>query len=430
MTSRRLALLVVPALAACGNPAPADPRLVQEWAQRAIAAAQSERLTAPVASRVSAYTAIALYEGYAADQRSGLRSLASQVNGLWSVPKPDGAVDGPTVAAHAAREVLDSLLAGSAGARRVTDSLADAQIAQRRSSGVGRDRSEHSIALGRGIARAILSWEADDGFRATRSRPWSAPRSGTQWVPPSARPQAPQAGSVILAGAPATPAVEPHWGSLRTFVLRNASECAPPRPPLYSEARGSDFWKMGRELADSLARATPEQRAAAAEWTSDALLSLATWHRAGQHVVRARRLSAASAAEAFALTAIAAADAYVAVWREKYRSLLVRPTTYMPRVFNVSRPPTDAPASPEYPAEQAVVAAAAASALVSLFGDTVAFVDSTAAPRTFAGFGAASDEMAAAALYAGLQFVPSVVHGREQGACIGQRVVGRIRTRP
>ena len=55
---------------------------------------RSERLGPTVAARISAYGSLALYEGYAADGRSPLRSLAGQLNGLASLPRATD--DSPT----------------------------------------------------------------------------------------------------------------------------------------------------------------------------------------------------------------------------------------------------------------------------------------------------------------------------------------------
>ena len=430
MTFRSITLLALPALVACGHAAPPDPTFVEEWADRAAEIAHRRQMTPPVASRVAAYAAVAMYEGHAADTRSGLRSLASQVNGLWNVPASDQPIDAPTVAAHAVREVLDSLAAGDTEARRVNDSIALSHTARRRASGVRKDRSERSVELGRRVGRAIVAWAALDGFTESRGRPWTAARSMAQWSPPRANTSVPSNGSVVLASAPVSAsAIEPHWGRLRTFALRNADECAPPPPPAYSEARGSNFWKMGRELYDSLARATQEQRAAAARWSSDPLIVQAAWQRAAFQVVRAGAPDAARAAEAYALSSIAIADAYLGAWREKYRSLVVRPAGYLPRVIGGGAPAGEQPASPEYPAEQVVVAAAAAEALIPLFGDSIAVTDSSDAPRTWSGFSAIRNDVSTAALFGGRQFVPAVVHGSAQGQCIGKRVAGRIRTR-
>src|SRR5512132_3806291 len=82
------AVLALAALAGCGRRAPpADVGFVARWTATHYALARAERLSPPVASRVSAYAAIALYEGWAAFSDS-LRSLAGQLNGLDSMPRP------------------------------------------------------------------------------------------------------------------------------------------------------------------------------------------------------------------------------------------------------------------------------------------------------------------------------------------------------
>ena len=413
MPIRCLTVLALAALASCRGASPPDSRFVAQWIHASRAFEVTGSLPTPDAARVSAYAALALYEGYAADPQSGLRSLAGQLNALWKVPlKPEDApVDGATVAAEAARVVLDSLHGAA------NDSLANAQIARRRASGVDADLSARSVAHGRALARVILTWAADDGFLATRGRSWTPPTARAQWT--------------------ATDAIEPHWGRLRTFALRNGDECMPPPPPAYSESRGSQFWKMGREVVDSVSSLTPEKRAAALFWADSGRAGggrVSHWLDIVDQAIRQRALSADQAVEVYALTAVAIADAVVGTWREKYRSLVVRPETYARRVFDVRWSSVVAtPTSPEYPAEQAVVAAAAAKILVGLLGDSLPFTDSTAGggkARSFRGFTHARDEAAAAPIYSGLQFVPSAANGLAQGQCVGERVIGRLRTRP
>lgn len=165
-------------------PQPADPQLVAQWLRTSLAFVRSERLGPPIASRISAYASLALYEGFASDQRSELRSLAGQLNGLNAIPEPSGGrpVDGAIVAAEAERVVLDSLFAdGYASTRRTIDSLASAQVQSRRLAGVGGDVRERSLAHGRTLGNAILAWAATDGFFASRGRPWTAPTTRTQW---------------------------------------------------------------------------------------------------------------------------------------------------------------------------------------------------------------------------------------------------------
>ncbi|MGQ0641879.1 MAG: hypothetical protein ACT4P6_14105, partial [Gemmatimonadaceae bacterium] len=124
----------------CAQPAtpPADAQYVGQWLRSSLSFVRAERLGPPVASRISAYGAVALYEGYASDSASGLRSFAGRLNGLATLPEPSpGALDGATVAAEAIRIVLDSLFRdGFAKTRRTVDSLASSQVQGRITAGV------------------------------------------------------------------------------------------------------------------------------------------------------------------------------------------------------------------------------------------------------------------------------------------------------
>ena len=82
---------------ACSKPAPApDPQMVAQWMRSSLSFVRSERLGPPVASRISAYAGVALYEGYAADSASALVSLSGQLNGLPPLPVAGGEPPAPT----------------------------------------------------------------------------------------------------------------------------------------------------------------------------------------------------------------------------------------------------------------------------------------------------------------------------------------------
>jgi len=478
--SRVLALVLPLALSlgsAC-RPSEPDAQLVAQWLRTSLAFVRAERLGPPVAARISAYASIALYEGYAADPRSRLRSLAGQVNGLWSVPMVAGdrAIDGATVAAEAERVVLDSLFSeGFPGTRRTIDSLAAAQIEARRRAGVKGDLRERSVAHGRALAKSILAWAATDGFFATRGRAWPAPTSVSQWVNTVTTDQfvAQQLSAesdIVLAGSAAPTAdaarastrnvftnrpkalgpkttlpqfnpikpTEPYWGTLRTFALRNGDECAPPPPPVYSQKPGSDFWKMGKELYDSVQTLDEEKKAIALFWADNPVATGTPgfhWISVVNQMTAMRHLRADQAAEAYMLTSVAIADAFVGCWKEKYRSLVVRPVTYVHRVFNAKWNTLFAtPPFPEYPSGHSTLSGAASEVLVALLGDSIPFTDSTqvdigAPARSYRNFTHARDEVAVSRVYGGIHFMPAVVNGTAQGKCIGQRVLVRLRTR-
>lgn len=442
MSRIALPVLIAVSLAACREPATTDPLFVADWLRTSLALANAERLAHPAAARVSAYASLALYEGYAADRGSTLGSLAGQLNGLWSVPLAarERPVDGVTVAAAAERVVLDSLFSeGSASTKGAIDSLATAQIATRRSSGVSAEMSTRSVDHGRALGRAILAWAATDGFLATRGRPWQAPKSFAQWINTAAAdPHVVQAGEprTTLPRLSESQPTEPHWGTLRTFALRNGDECAPARPPVYSDQRGSDFWKMGKEVYDSASNLTPEKREIARFWADNPGVPSFHWLTVVDQMIERHHLTADQAAEAYALTSVAMADAFIGVWKQKYRSMMMRPVTYVQRVFNSRWQAAYAtPPVPDYPSGHSALAGAVVEVLVHLTGDTVAFTDSSrmnigVPARAFDSFTQARDEAAVSRIYAGLHFVPSVVNGLSQGQCIGQRVLGRLQTRP
>lgn len=464
-------------LASCSRQAPpTDPQYVAQWLRSSLSFVRSERLGPPVASRISAYGSLALYEGFAADPASGLRSLAGQLNGIASLPAPPAeGVDGGIVAAAAEQVVLDSLFRdGFASTRRTIDSLARVQVEGRVAVGVDAARRDRSVAHGQALGAAILAWAATDGFFATRTRSWPPPDKRELWANTIT---VDQFVPLMLSGesdlvAPANPGVameleragerfvftnrpknaagttlptfnpvrptEPYWGELRPFAIRDGDECRPPAPPAYSEREGSDFWKMGREFADSMQALTPEKKQVALFWADNPVATGTPgfhWISVVNQMIARRNLTAPQAAELFALTSVAIADAFIGCWKEKYRSMTVRPVAYMHRVFDPDYAtviPT--PPFPEYTSGHSVQSAAAVEVLKALVGDTVAFSDSTQVdvgqpPRDFANFTAALHDVATSRIYAGVHYVPSVVDGMTQGVCIGTHVLERLRTR-
>jgi hypothetical protein len=462
-------------VAACGDARPADPQLVAQWARTSLALVRSERLGPPVASRISAYASIALYEGYASDSRSGLVTLAGQLNGLSVVPAPPaGDLDGAIVAAVAERIVLDSLFRdGFATSTHTIDSLSAAQVAARVAAGVNDATRARSEAHGTALAAKLLAWAAEDGFFATRGRPWAAPKRRDQWentatldqyVPrmlsansdfvsttnPNValdadasekemfanRPKALDPKTTLPGFNPIRP-TEPYWGELRPFAIRPEDSCEPPPPPPYSEREGSAFWLIGKAFHDSVKSLTPEQRNTALFWADNPVATGTPgfhWISIVSQMISRRELSAPHAAELYALTSIAIADAFIGCWREKYRSMVVRPVAYVQRVFDPEyRTVIPTPPFPEYTSGHSVQSAAAVEVLIATLGDTIAFDDSSQvdvgqAPRRFDHFTDALHEVAWSRVWAGVHYVPGVIDGMTQGQCIGKRVMS-LRTR-
>lgn len=477
MRSPRPAVLALFLAAACSTPAPApDPQFVAQWMRSSLSFVRAERLGPPVASRISAYAGVALYEGYAADPASGLTSLGGQLDGLPALPPPAGTtpLDGAIVGAETERLVLDSLFRdGFASTRRTIDSLARAQVAARVAAGVGEGSRDASLVHGKALAAAILAWAEQDGFYEQLTKAWTPPVGRSQWVN-TATPD--QYVPLLISGEtdlvrPSNPNVTmeleragerfvftnrpkeakpttlpvfnpvkptaPFWGDLRPFVIKNGDECAPPAPPAYSEKPGSPFWKMGKEFVDSMAVLTPEKKQIALFWADNPVATGTPgfhWVSVANQMVSRRNQRADQAVEVYALMSMSIADAFIGCWKEKFRSNVVRPVTYVQRVFDRSYQtvfPT--PPFPEYTSGHSVQSAAAVTVLERLVGDTISFIDSTQVDvgqnaRPFASFRAARDEVAVSRLYGGVHYLPAIMDGITQGNCIGQRVL-QIKTR-
>ncbi len=464
-------------LGACTRaPVAHDPQFVAQWMRSSLSFVRAERLGPPVASRISAYAGVALYEGYAADPSTGLRSFGGQLNGLPSLPTPSAgtAVDAQIVAAESERVVLDSLFRdGFASTRRTIDSLAGAQVKARVAAGVSTAIRDASVAHGAKVGAAVLAWAEKDGFYEQLKMVWTPPVGRDKWVNTSTpdqfvplmisgetdlvRPSNPNASMELeRAGErfvftnrpkeskpttlpvfnPVKPTA-PFWGDLRPFVIKDGDECAPPKPPVYSEKPGSPFWKMGREFYDSVSALTPAKKQVALFWADNPVATGTPgfhWVSVANQMIARRALRADQAVELYALMSMSIADAFIGCWKEKYRSDVVRPVTYVQRVFDAGYQtvfPT--PPFPEYTSGHSVQSAAAVLVLERLLGDTISFIDSTQVDvgqpaRAFASFRAARDEVAVSRLYGGVHYLPAIMDGVTQGTCIGQRIL-QLQTR-
>jgi hypothetical protein len=464
------------ASAACARPIPpADPQFVAEWMRNYYGLIRAERISPPVASRVLAYAAVGLYEGLAIGSPK-LVSLAGQLNGLDSLPRPDPdkRYDPILVALAAERAVLDSVFVeGLPATRAALAALSDSLEAARLASGIPDAVPADSRDLGKRIGTAILAWAARDGFNETRTKPFHPPAGPQFWINdsrvneytaqnlsavrdyvalgnPAATLRGGEASERALAltrPKPAdtrtlkavnpTGATEPWWGTLRPFALRSADECPTPPPAPWSTSPGSAFYAEAKRVYDVGRALTEEQRQTVLYWADNPGQTgtpVGHWLAIGSQLVTQRRLSADQAAETFVLVTLAQADAFIAIWHEKYRLSSIRPVTYIRRYIDPTwTPAIVTPPFPEYPAGHSGQSAAAATVLTALLGP-VAFEDSTNLAlghpvRRFGSFQEAADEAAQSRLYGGIHFLMGNENGKALGRCVGRMVLERLHTR-
>jgi hypothetical protein len=211
-----------------------------------------------------------------------------------------------------------------------------------------------------------------------------------------------------------------------------------PAPPI---ALASADWSADYNEIKDLGGLTSSQRSA--KQTEDARFWLATDGRVYYPVIgtlaQAKQLSVIDCARLFALTAVARADALIAVFDAKYYYQFWRPVTAIRNGDMDDNPsterdaawqPVDAtPMHPEYPCAHCIASASLAGVVEAVFGAAEmpeVSITSPTAPgvthrwtnvRDFA------DEVAQARIWAGFHYRFSTRIGQDMGYKIGQYVV-------
>jgi hypothetical protein len=386
------------------------------------------------ASRAYAYASVAAYEAVRHGD-TAYRSLAGQVNGLAPLPAPPAgdSVSLPLAGVHAFLTVGRQLTFS----RARMDSLRMAMDERFRRAGMPEAVYARSLAYGDTVATHVLAWAAADGYARSRGLPkYTVTSAAGTWVP--------------------TPpaymdAVEPHWASLRPFAMDSAGQFRPAPPLPYDTARGSAFFREVLEVYDVGRTLTDEQRAIAAFWDCNPYVMHVQGHTMfatkkitpGGHWMSIVGLAARKAdaglvasAEAYARTAMALADGFIASWEEKFRSNLVRPETVINAYVDEQwQPLLQTPPFPEHTSGHSVISMAAATVLTDLFGDDFAFADSSEVPyglpvREFASFREAAAQAAISRLYGGIHYRRAIEAGVVQGRAVGEHHLRRVDTRP
>lgn len=384
----------------------------------------------PVAARTLSYLGLGLYESIVAGL-PGQRSLAGQLNELESLPpaQPDELLHWPTVA-NAALAALTQMLLPNAPPdwkarfealerNMPVAQSADFDPAQRTPEVIIRSETHGKL-----LAMALMTWARTDGGhdalgpRRTRlDAAYVSPSGPGAWVPTPPRFARP---------------LLPNWGGNRPF-LTTLARCRPPGPPRYDETPGSAFHREAVEVLKASVNPTEEQRRVALYWADDpgkTPTPAGHWAWILTDLLRDRKATLATAAEQYARLTIAMSDAFVATWKVKYETNLLRPVTYVQLALDANWVPPlmETPPFPEYPSGHSVQSGAAAAVLEALYGRDTPFEDRTHndrgwGPQRFRSFGAAAEQAAFSRLYAGIHYRSAVEHGATMGRCIGTQAL-------
>lgn len=474
---RVVQVMVLPAFAlwstGCRQAPGADPQVVSEYVHSLYGAIRVERVSPPVASRISAYAAMAMYGGTAA-ARPSLKPLTEIVRGLPPLPSAadPSRIDAVLTAVAAERVVFDSLMREALPTTRAALSrLADSISAARRGSdGVDAQMASLSDSVGASIGQAIVAWSRTDGFRETRTKPYAAPVGDSLWIndaPPTvyATQNMSAVSELVLPDNPANqqrtantgdrslilsrpktlgektmpPAnmagvTEPWWGTVRSFVVTDASTCPDGAAPAFGRDSTAPLVQEARAVYDQSKALTDEQKAIAYYWADNAGESgtpVGHWLAIAAQMIAERKLDGDAAVRLVLATSLSQADAFIASWRVKFATNTLRPRTVIRRMIDSTwEPLIPTPPFPEYPSGHSTQSSAAATVITTLLG-AGPFSDSTSIAlghpvRRFASFIAASEEAGASRIYGGIHYPHSNRGGLTLGRCIGERVAAAV----
>jgi hypothetical protein len=366
------------------------------------------------ASRLYAYVASAMF--LASTSPDDL--LRKQMNAAPSVPQADSSIN-PVIAALAAGSSVARNLFPVPAAKTTFGERRD-QVLQSVAQGLPSKEVAASIAYGIAVSDAVVGRAKTDGFEEVKTM-----------MPPETK------GPGIWTTTPPgfQPAIDPGWGTLKTFFIRSG-DCALPAPPTSGDSL-SPFQGSADEVATVAKNLTEEQKDIARFWDDS---RGRTGTPAGHWLVIA--LNAAVDLQSTALeiirivahTMMSIADAFIVGWKYKYQDMVERPVTVLQRSDPTWSSYLTTPAFPEYPSGHSTISRAAADTLTSYFGEWK-FTDPgygmteeslgsfDVAPRTFASFDAAAKEASISRLYGGIHFTIGLESGVTLGACIAKKTL-------
>lgn len=375
--------------------------------------------TPPVGSRIYAYTHLAAYEVLRQSDTS-YPSLLSKLNNAPTLPTPaaDSTYNWDIAAIKTASLVGQKLVSNIKLLQQ-----AEPDLIARFSNTSNAETIKRSLQYGENAAQIIINWLLTDGYIETRTMP----RHAIQ-------------GNNIAVWKPTPPdylpAIEPNWGRMRPFALDSAGQFKPPAPAPFDSSKQSAFYKNAYLVYETSKKMGEPQRQLARFWDCNPNATIHEGHLTyaikrispGGHWVGIATLAAKQkkyaplpTAEITALTSLAIADAFISCWDEKYRSLTIRPETYITMYIDPQwQALIQSPPFPEHTSGHSVVSAAAATVLTRLVGDQFAYTDTIEigfglAAQSYQSFRQAADSAAISRLYGGIHYIAAIEEGKTQG---------------
>ena len=397
----RRALISI-ALFGLAQPASAD--AISDWNEKAVAFGVSRNMGPPPAERIIAMVHAAMFDAVNSIERRYRPYLVQLPASATTSKEAAAATAAGTVLAGINPQAQAAMKAALAAyLKAIPDSPAKLE----------------GVKLGEAIAAKMLEARANDGARR----------------PDTYRPRT-TAGVYV----PTAPTWAPQWPGVKPFAMTSASQFRPVAPIALASREWGDEYNEIKELG-GLASTKRSARQ-----TEDARFWLAVDGRVYYPVLHKlaaeRKLDLLDSARLFALTAIARADALIAVFDAKYHYDFWRPVTAIRNgdiddntatERDAAWQPIDAtPMHPEYPCAHCIAGASLAGVVEAVFGTPEIPEVSITSPtlpgvtHRWTDVRAFADEVSHARIWAGFHYRFSTRIGQDMGYKIGAHVVGNF----
>ena len=396
-----------------------------DWMNAIRAIVQSEGKNPPQASRIYAYTSLAMYEAIVPGM-GGYKSMGGQIPGMNSLSKKikTGRVDYPIAVNEAMHQVALQIF-GTLKPQNTT--LIEKLYTKYKNELAGKDKEEvieETNTFVNEVVAMILQRATHDNFANTRSLVYQVPsniNNPSFWTPTSA----------VL-----NP-LEPFWGTLQCFAMADGAACTINSTIPFSTIPGSAFYNQANEVITTTSSLTQNQKDIATWWADGGGTPTPPGHWLAIAGIMAHQkdLSLGATAQMYAMLSVAMADAFISCWNEKFRMNLLRPVSYIrsyvPGHQNWSSF-IGTPPFPEYPSGHSVASGAAADILSKIFGKNVSFTDVSNVAfgynaRSFTSFSQAAQEAAMSRLYGGIHYREAIEKGLAQGQQVSKTLFLKLK---
>ncbi len=431
-------LLVLLGCLCCSTPSKrplTDVAIATAWADMTLFIAKNTPANTPTySSRCLGYIGLTMYESIVAGYPA-YQSLAGQLNGLDSLPKPEpGKKYQWTVALNAGQAaVLKAMYNQTSDANKAKiDSLEALILNQLSARETDLARVQQSVAYGKAVAVRIVAWSQTDGghrgYLKNFDKQMTYPSRLGCWKPP------------LYAQSFSHFPLHPYWGQNRTFLAQDA-QIAAPRPLPYDTMPSSDYYDQFRRVYEKQKVLTQQEKEIAIWWSDDpdeTVTPPGHSYFLATVAIKKKQPPLIQCAETYARVGMAVADAFIDCWKWKYQFFTERPNTFVTEHIDQrweSFWPD--PPFPAFPSGHAIQAAAAATVLTDLYGNTMTFMDSLHVgrkrdelrnadfkPRRFTSFWTVAEETANSRFYGGIHTPQDNQAGLEKGRKIGQYING------